>query len=305
MKQSINDRIRSLCNQRNAVVLAHNYTLPEVQDIAHFVGDSLELAFRAAKADAEVIVFCGVHFMAETAKILKPEALVLMPDTGAGCPMADMATVEDLRRMRDAHPGCAVVSYVNTTAEVKAETDICCTSSNAAAVIRSVPSTQKILFVPDRNLGSWVSGETGRELILWDGFCPTHERILPGHVRRVMDSHPDAQVVAHPECTEAVRTLADRVSSTSGMLSVCRDSQCSKFIIATEEGLLHRLRSENPDKTFLEAGPNMECPNMKLATLEKVLWCLEDLAGKITVDDRIAVQARRSIERMLSVSSTR
>ena len=305
MKQSINDRIRSLCSQRNAVVLAHNYTLPEVQDIAHFVGDSLELAFRAAEADAEVIVFCGVHFMAETAKILKPEALVLMPDTEAGCPMADMATAEDLRRMRDAHPGCAVVSYVNTTAAVKAETDVCCTSSNAVAVIRSIPSTQKILFVPDRNLGSWAMGETGRELVLWDGFCPTHERILPGHVRRVIETHPDATLVAHPECTEAVRKLADRVASTSGMLKFCRESNNTKFIVATEEGLLHRLRSESPNKLFLEAGPSMICPNMKLATLEKLLWCLEDLAGEITVDPLIAAPARQAIERMLAVSSTR
>lgn len=293
-------RIDTLRRQRQAVILAHNYTVGEVQDVADFVGDSLELARRAATVEAEVIVFCGVYFMAETAKILNPKSMVLMPDTNAGCPMADMATAETLREKKAQHPGCAVVCYVNTTAEVKAESDICCTSGNAPAIVRSIPEGQPILFVPDRNLGSWTAEQTGRELILWDGYCPTHERILPDLVRKARQQHPEALVVAHPECPPAVRELADHLASTAGILAYCRETDRDQFIIATEEGLLHRLRLENPGKTFHQANPRMTCPNMKRASLEKVLWCLEDLGGQIEVDAGVAERARRSIERMFA-----
>jgi len=298
---SVEGRVRTLCKEKSAVILAHNYTLPEVQDLADFVGDSLELSLRASKVDADIIVFCGVHFMAETAKILNPRCLVLMPDDRAGCPMADMVSVDELRHAKTEHPGCAVVCYVNTTASVKAESDICCTSANAADVIASIPPTQPILFVPDRNLGSWVSSVTGRDLISWNGYCPTHERILTEFVAKNRNLHPEALVVAHPECTSQVRALADHVASTSGILSFCRSSDSAEFIIATEQGLLHRLHVENPGKVFFEASPRMNCPNMKLATVEKILWCLQDLSGAVTVDKETAGRARGAIERMLTV----
>jgi quinolinate synthase len=303
MISSIAERIRSLCRSRNAVILAHNYTLPEVQDLADFVGDSLELSLRAAETRAEVIVFCGVHFMAETAKILNPRSLVLMPDLRAGCPMADMVNVEALRRARAEHPGCVVVSYVNTTAAVKAESDICSTSANAAAVVSGIPAERPILFLPDRNLGSWASRAAGRELLLWNGYCPTHQRIRPEFIREARARHPDALVVAHPECPEPVRLLADHIASTSGILSFCRKSDRREFIIATELGILHRLRRENPDKSFMEASPHMTCPNMKLASAEKIMWCLEDLSGEVKVDEETASRARRAIERMIAATS--
>jgi quinolinate synthase len=298
--EGLTERIRALCKRRNAVILAHNYTVPEVQDLADFVGDSLELASWAAAARADVIVFCGVDFMAETAKILNPGALVLMPDVRAGCPMADMVSVEDLRRAKAAHPGCAVVCYVNTSAAVKAESDICCTSANAPDIIAGFPSTRPILFVPDRNLGAWASQVCGRQLILWDGYCPTHQRILPAHILQARALHPGSLTVAHPECAEPVRALADHVASTSGILSFCRASSHSAFIIATEQGLLHRLRAQSPGKRFYEASPRMSCPNMKLTSAEKVLWCLEDLSGEVQVDPGIAARARGAIERMLT-----
>lgn len=303
MRSSIAEHIRILRERRNAVILAHNYTVPEVQDLADFVGDSLELAFRAAHVEADIIVFCGVHFMAETAKILNPYATVLIPDRRAGCPMADMITASQLRAAKAEHPGCVVVCYVNTPAKVKAESDICCTSSNAPAVIAGIEPSRPILFVPDRNLGQWAGETAGSAPILWDGYCPTHERIFPEFVRRSHQLHPEAVVVAHPECTNPVRALADHVASTSGILDFCRSSPHPKFIIATEEGLLHRLRRENPHKTFIEASPRMRCPNMKLATAERVLWCLEDLSNEVTVDEKTVAQARRAIERMLGVAS--
>ncbi len=303
--ESIVDRIRKLRDRRRAVILAHNYTLHEVQDLADFVGDSLELAFRAAEARADVIVLCGVYFMAETAKLLNPGASVLMPDLRAGCPMADMLTVEDLRQAKAAHPGCAVVCYVNSSAAVKAESDICCTSSNAAAIIAGIPATQPILFVPDRNLGEWAGEVVGRDVKCWDGYCPTHERILPQYVQQAREQHPGALVVVHPECTSPVRAMANHVASTSGILSFCRTSSCSAFIVATERGLLHRLRAENPTKEFFEASPHMICPNMKLTTAEKILWCLEDLPGEVTVADDVAPGARRAIDRMLAVAPPR
>jgi len=297
---ALTQRIRELSKARHAVILAHNYTLPEVQDLADFVGDSLELSLRAASVEADVIVFCGVHFMAETAKILNPRCVVLMPDPRAGCPMANMVSVDGLRRVKAEHPGCTTVCYVNTTAAVKAEADVCCTSSNASAIVAGIPARQPVLFVPDRNLGAWVASRTGREMVLWDGWCPTHERILPESVAQARALHPEAVVVAHPECTGPVRALADHVASTSGILSFCRTSRRREFIIATEQGLLHRLRRESPDKTFFEASPHMVCPNMKLTTAEKILWCLEDMSGEVTVAEETAGRARHVIERMLA-----
>jgi len=299
---SLTRRIRELCGRRKAAILAHNYTLGEVQDLADFVGDSLELAFKARAVEADVIVFCGVHFMAETAKILNPDALVLMPDLRAGCPMADMVTADELRATKAQHPGCAVVCYVNTSAAVKAESDICCTSSNAPAIVAGVDANRPILFVPDRNLGSWVSQVTGRELLLWDGFCPTHERILPEHVAEARRRHPGAPVVAHPECSDPVRALADHLASTSGILAYCRNSHHGEFIIATEKGLLHRLQLENPDKRFHQASPHMVCPNMKRTSAEKIYWCLEELSGEISVAPETAAGAREAIERMLAAT---
>jgi quinolinate synthase len=299
----LEEKVRTLCKERKAVILAHNYTLPEVQDLADFVGDSLELAMRAASTQAEVIVFCGVHFMAETAKILNPGRRVLMPDPGAGCPMADMVTAEALRETKARHPGCAVVSYVNTTAAVKAESDICCTSSNARAIVATIPPGQPVLFVPDRNLGGWVQEATNHPMTLWAGHCPTHQRLLPEFVEQVRKAHPDALLVVHPECTAAVRAMADHIASTSGILSFCRSSARTEFIIGTEEGILHRLRRENPGKIFHVAGPHLKCPNMKLSTVEKILWCLEDLTGEVTVDEKTAERARVAIERMLQTTA--
>ena len=299
--KTIEERIRVLRAEKDAIILAHNYTLPEVQDLADFVGDSLELALRAAAAGNPLIVFCGVHFMAETAKILNPRATVLMPDPRAGCPMADMATAEQVRRARVAHPGCAVICYVNTSAAVKAEADVCCTSANAPAVVAGIPEERRIVFVPDRHLASWVSEVTGRELIPWSGFCPTHARILPEHLREARTLHPAALAVAHPECSSAVRALADHVAGTSGILEFCREANHSAFIIATEQGLLHRLSAENPGKRFFAASTRMTCPNMKLSTAEALLWCLEDESGEVTVGADVASRARGAIEHMLAV----
>jgi len=295
-------KIEELRKQRRAVILAHNYTLPEVQELADFVGDSLDLAFRGAAVRADVIVFCGVRFMAEMVKILNPSAKVLMPDTRAGCPMADMVTPEDLLAAKAKHPGCVVVCYVNSSAAVKALADICCTSANATKVLATIPPEREILFVPDRNLGAFAAEKAGRRVTCWKGFCPTHERILPEHVAEARKVHPDAVVVAHPECTAAVRSMADHVASTSGMLAYCRNSQGQAYIIATEEGLLHRLRRENPTKEFFPASPHMLCPNMKRTTAEKILWCLEELSGEIVVDPEVAARARQTLERMLAIA---
>ncbi|GAG00765.1 unnamed protein product, partial [marine sediment metagenome] len=231
---SIEDKIRELKAERNAVILVHNYQPGEVQDIGDFVGDSLELSRRAAKTDAEVILFCGVHFMAETAKILSPDKTVIMPDPNAGCPMANMVTVRELREMKRKHPDAVVVTYVNSSAAVKAESDVCCTSANAVKVVASVPKEKEVLFVPDRNLGHYVSRQLGRELILWNGYCPTHQRMLPQHVAAMKQRHPDALVTVHPECVAETIDLADHVGSTSGILEFCAQSDAKEFIIGTE-----------------------------------------------------------------------
>ncbi len=295
------ERIARLKAERKAVILAHNYQLGEVQDIADFVGDSLELSRQATKVEAELIVFCGVMFMAETAKLLNPQRTVLIPDPRAGCPMCDMAPVEEVRRRKAELPGVPVVAYVNTTAAVKAEADICCTSANAVKVIASLPD-ERILFLPDRNLGYWVQRHTGKEIILWDGYCPTHQRILAKQVLALKEAHPQAVVVVHPECTPDVIDLADEVLSTGQMMRWARETQAREVIVGTEIGLLHRLQQENPGKVFLPITKLTTCPNMKRITLEKVLWALEDMYYRVEVPEEIAGPARRAIERMLEVA---
>jgi quinolinate synthase len=298
----LTDRLAELKASRQAVILAHNYQPAEVQDVADFVGDSLGLSQQAAKADAAVIVFAGVYFMAETAKIVCPEATVLIPDENAGCPMANMITPRQLAQTRRQHPDAAVVCYVNSSAAVKAMSDICCTSSNATRVVESIPRDREVLFIPDKSLGRYVSEQLDRELILWPGYCPTHHRILASDIKRIKAEHPDARVVVHPECTKEVVELADAAASTSGILAYARESDASEFVIGTEVGILHRLRKENPDKTFYPASPLSDCPNMKLTTLEKLVWSLEDMAHEVRVQEDIAENARLAIQRMLDLS---
>lgn len=299
---SIEDRIGGIRRTRNAVILAHNYQLPEVQDIADFVGDSLNLSMEAAKTDAEIIVFCGVHFMAETAKILSPNKKVLLPDLNAGCPMADMIDGEQLRELKKEHPKAGVVCYVNTTAEVKAECDYCCTSANAERVVRKMlEQYDEIIFVPDKHLGHYVSLQVGKKFILWNGFCPTHARILPEDILKQKRLHPEAVVLAHPECTAEVLQLADQILSTEGMCRYTASSLHEEFIVATEVGILHKMHKLSPSKRFYPASDMAVCPNMKRINLEKILRALEENIFEITVPVEIASRARDGIERMLAI----
>ena len=293
--------IQKYKDQRKAVILAHNYQAPDIQDAADFTGDSLELARKATEVTAEVIVFCGVHFMAETAAILNPGKTVLMPDARAGCPMADMLTGEQLRGFKAAHPGAKVVCYVNSTAEVKAESDCCCTSGNAVDIVRRY-ADQQVLFVPDQHLGSVVAEQLVRPLVLWPGYCPTHARISPREILELKAAHPQALAIAHPECPKPVRAVADRILSTGQMCRFVQESPAVEFIVATEEGLLHRLRKDNPAKTFHRVSPFAVCPNMKRNTLEKVLFCLRDMQPAVRVAEPLASRARRAIEQMLAWS---
>ena len=295
-------RIGDLRRQRRAVILAHNYQMPEVQDIADFVGDSLAMAREAAKTKADVILLCGVHFMAETAKLLNPDRTVLEPDPQAGCPMADMITPRELEEAKRRHPEAAVVAYVNSSAAVKAMSDICCTSANAVRIVQSIPREQPILFVPDQCLGDYVAQVAGRDnILLWPGFCPTHHRILAEHVAARRKEFPDAEVCIHPECTREVRTLGHFIGSTGQIVRHVRESPKQAFIIATELGVCHTIRRQNPEKTIIEVTHLADCPNMKLNTLEKVLWSLEDMRYEVTVPADAAGPARRAIERMLAV----
>ena len=293
-------RLRDLAAQHDAIILAHNYQRPEVQDAADVVGDSLELARKAAATDAATILFCGVHFMAETAKILSPAKTVLMPDAHAGCPMADMVTVEGLRALKAQHPDAAVVAYVNTSAEIKAEVDVCCTSANAPEVVGRIPAEQPIIFVPDRNLGDWVAGRTGRtNMIMWDGYCPVHEDMDPAEVRAALAEHPGAELMAHPECARDVRDLATVITSTSGMLRYPATSAARAFVVATETGRLHRLRALYPDREFVPAARGAVCPNMKRTTLDKAIETLDEGLNEIVVPPRIAARALAAVERMM------
>lgn len=297
------EKIQRLKKDRNAVILAHNYQIAEVQDIADYVGDSLGLSVQASKTTADVIVFCGVTFMAETAKILSPDKIVLIPDEKAGCPMADMINADELRELKAEHPRAKVLCYVNTTAAVKAECDVCCTSGNAEQVVREAfRSDDEIIFVPDRYLAHYVSTQVGRDFITWQGFCPTHARILPEDIAAQKKRYPKAKVIAHPECTAEVTGIADRVLSTGGMLRYAREAEDREFILCTETGIMHRLKKENPGKSFYAVSERAVCPNMKLTTLEKVLWSLEEMGYEVAVPDHIVVQARMCLQRMLDFS---
>ena len=298
---NINDEIRQLKELHEAIILAHNYTVGEVQDIADFVGDSLELSRKAAECQAKVIVFCGVRFMAETAKVLSPNALVLHPNPYAGCPMADMAAADEVAKYRLAHPDTVLVAYVNTTAATKCHVDICCTSGNAEKVIESIPRDRKIMFLPDGNLGRNIAAKLHREMEFWPGFCPTHFKILPEMITAARNAHPNAEVIIHPECMPATVAQADVALSTGGMLRYVKGSPKCSFIVATECGLIHRLQKENPDKEFFSLEPKPLCPNMKKISLEDVYFSLKDLAPAVELPQEVIDGARHPIEKMLEV----
>jgi quinolinate synthase len=293
------EKIQGLKTRRKAIFLVHNYQIGEVQDIADYTGDSLGLSKIASQTDAEVIVFCGVQFMAETASILCPGKKVLMPDRDSGCPMADMITADQLRLLRKKHPGAQVLSYVNTSAEVKAESDICCTSANAIKVVESLEDVEEIIFIPDKYLSHYVSTKTNRSFITWNGYCPSHVIILPEDILEQKKAHPRALVLVHPECTPPVVRLADEVLSTEGMCKYIKASNVSEIIVGTEVGLLYRLRKENPEKKFYPASEKAVCPTMKLTTLEKVLWSLEDMKYEVKVKEEVRLKAKRAVDRML------
>ncbi len=300
MPKELQQSIRALLKEHNAILLAHNYMRDEVQEIADITGDSLGLSQEAAKTAADVIVFCGVHFMAESAAILSPGKTVLLPRLDAGCPMADMITADDLQKFKLQHPGVPVVTYVNSSAEVKACSDICCTSANALKVVESLPDDE-IIFTPDRNLGQYVARFSNKKFHLWDGYCPTHERLKPEAVTALKQSHPDALFICHPECNPAVVALADHVCSTSGMYDYCRNSSAGRFIVGTEAGILYRLRIESPDKEFILASPALFCPNMKLTSLEDILLALQTMQPVVKVAAEISIPAKRALDRMIAV----
>ena len=296
------EKILNLKTKKKATILVHNYQLGEVQDIADFIGDSLELSQKAAKTDAEVIVFCGVHFMAETASIICPDRTVLLPELHAGCPMANMITAQALREKKKEYPKATVVCYVNTSAAVKAESDICCTSANAVRLVEKLTDVEEIIFVPDQYLGSYVASQTGKKMILWPGYCPTHTRILPQDISRRRAEHPQAKVVVHPECRPEVKALADAVLSTGGMIRFAHETDAREIIVGTEMGIIYRLQKENPEKNFIPASEQAICPRMKLTTLESVLWSLENMTHEIKVPERIRIKARRAVDKMLEIT---
>jgi len=303
---SLQEKFLHLKRDRRAVVLAHNYQPKEIQEVADYVGDSLGLSYEAEKAKGECILFCGVHFMAETAKIVNPEKKVLMPDLNAGCSLADSCPAGELKAYRNQNPGLYVVSYVNCTAAVKAQSDVICTSGNAERIVQRVPKDREILFLPDRNLGDWVMQKTGRKMRLWDGDCYVHMEFTASSIDRIRREHPEARVVAHPECTRAVRALADEVCSTEKMVGYCKNSSARTFIVVTEEGMLHRLRREMPDREFI-AGPTDrcacgECRYMKMNTLEKAYGALESMSPELALSQEIIEKAKAPIERMLDWS---
>ncbi len=312
--QSVRNRIDELRHRRNAVILAHNYQLPDVQDMADYVGDSLGLSQQAADTDADVIVFCGVHFMAETAAILSPEKTVLLPDIEAGCSLASTIDADQLRAWKAQHPGAVVVSYVNTSAEVKAESDYCCTSSNAEAIIRSIPADREILFCPDMFLGAHLERVTGRQMHVWMGECHVHAGIEPAHLQRMRSEHPGAELLVHPECGCTSSTLyrmstgdvsgpATVVTSTEGMVRRAAQSPAETFIVATEVGIIHRMQQLAPAKTFLPASEDAVCRYMKMITPEKVMVALERMEPRVTVEPGVAQRARRAIDRMMAISA--
>lgn len=312
--REITEKINHLRKEKNAVILAHNYQVPEVQDIADYTGDSLGLSQQASETDAEIIVFCGVHFMAETASIISPHKKVLIPDTAAGCSLSDTINLKQLKEWKEEHPGAVVVSYVNTSAEVKSETDYCVTSSNAVKVVNAIPEDKEILFLPDMFLGSYVAKKTGRKMHLWPGECHVHAGIKPKDIQKMRDERPNAEMVVHPECgcttSFLYHSIKDEKStndikflSTGGMRKFAEESDKDEFIIATETGMLHRLRKDNPTKTFYPASENAVCEYMKMITIDKVLRSLEEEIYEVKVPEAIAHKAKLSIDRMLEISA--
>jgi len=295
------DKIQQLKKQRNAMIIAHNYQPGEIQDLADFTGDSLGLSIEASRTDADVIVFCGVQFMAETAKILSPDKTVLLPDKNAGCPMADMITAQELQGLKSQHPDALVICYVNSSAEVKAESDYCCTSSNAIEVVKSMPADKKILFVPDKNLGGYVKEKTSRDIVLWLGYCPTHVYITEDDMRDIKQQYPEAVVLCHPECNIEVRELADELLSTGQMLDYVKVHDDKQYIISTEMGIIHTLKKVNPNAEYITPTKRAVCPNMKKISVEKVLWSLEDMKEQIEVDNEISVKAKACLDRMVEI----
>ncbi len=294
------EKIRQLAKKRNAIILAHNYQPPEIQDIADLCGDSLELSIKAAETQAEVIVFCGVHFMAETACILSPDKTVLLPDPDAGCPMADMVTPEALEEQKKALGNIPVITYVNSSAAVKAVSDICCTSANVVKIVNSLEADE-ILMTPDKNLAQYAQTRTEKKIHVWDGYCPFHNTLTADDVKKVKAAHPDALFVAHPECPPEVLELADAIRSTSGMITFAGETDHTSFILGTETGLLHPISKAHPDKQFFAASDKMFCTDMKKITLENLAHSLEHLAGRVTVPENIRLKALGSVERMIHI----
>jgi len=300
MNQEITNKIKQLAKEKNAIIIAHNYEPPEIQDIADLCGDSLELSIKASQTDADVIVFCGVKFMAETASILSPEKTILLPRLDAGCPMADMVTPEALKAWIAKNPPMPVVTYVNSTAAVKALTTICCTSANVVKVANSIDENE-MLMVPDRNLASYAATKTDKIIHKWDGYCPFHDALTPKKVINQKQAHPDALFIAHPECRPEVLVLADMIASTSGMIKIAKESEKASFIVGTEIGLLYPLQKANPGKTFYPASTAMECVDMKKITLADVADSLENLTGEVKVPEDIRVPAFASVQRMIEL----
>lgn len=302
------DEIERLKKEKNAIVLAHYYQEPDIQDVADYIGDSLGLSQQAAKTDADIIVFAGVHFMAETAKILSPQKKVLLPDLKAGCSLADSAPPELFRKFKEKHPDHLVISYINCSAGIKALSDIICTSSNAEKILDSLPKDQKIIFAPDRNLGAYLAKKTGRNMLLWNGACMVHEIFSLEKITRLKIRHPKAKILAHPECESAVLDIADYVGSTTGILNFSKKDDAKEYIVVTETGILHQMQKENPGKTFIPAPPNNacacnDCPHMKLNTLEKLYLCMEYETPEITMNEQLRIAAKKPIERMLEISA--
>lgn len=305
MDEKLLEKIKRLKAKRKAVILAHNYQPAEIQDLADFCGDSLGLSIKAAQTDAPVIVFCGVQFMAETAFILSPQKTVLLPDKFAGCPLADMITAEQLSELKQKYPDALVVCYVNSSAEVKAQSDYCCTSANAVEVVNSIPQDRQIIFVPDQHLGQFAAERTGRELVLWPGYCHVHVAITEADIKNAKAKYPDAIVMAHPECTEPVKELSDELLSTGQMLAFAAKEKAKRFIVATEIGMTYPLKKQNPEAEFIPASDRAICPNMKKITLEKVAWSLEDIQYKITVPEEVRIKAKKAIDRMVEILPSR
>ncbi len=301
-KKELQDKIRKLVKEKHAILLAHNYQRAEIQEIADLTGDSYELSVKASKTNADIIVFCGVRFMAESAKILSPDKTVLLPNANAGCPMADMITAQQLEELKSQYPDAYVVSYVNTNADVKALSDVCCTSSNAVNIVKAVP-VQKVIFVPDKNLGSYVKKFVDKDMIIWNGYCPTHHHIYPEEIKLLKEKYPDAPFVCHPECRPEVVELADKVASTSGILKFARDDPHQRFIIGTEEGIMYQLKKNNPDKEFILASHGFICPNMKRTRLEDIVLSLEKNQYEIRLLPAIIEKARLPLERMIEFST--